>query len=356
MSVLLELAETETRALVLGNPARRASLPEGCIGNNGLPGPAAEGVIAAILAELGADGGPVTLLLPPRLVRTRCVQLDVPIDGPITHAHLSDAHAALADCADLQREATLYAQPGRYLIDGVPTTEDPTGHRCATLSIEVPILTANLSALAALEKAIVSGGATLTDVITPQVPSAAAFIGETQTGAVLVFGHGETLLLVAAEDRLQRAATIPIGFRHLVGDLMKTLDVGAAEARESVAAHQLLRAQAKRLEDAIIKARLDELCEAIIDRASDLTRDFDVTFVARAGSPGAEHVLPALIDELPDELVTADQTSGDDPYAVLQGAASVLEGLRGGHEPASLSLRAEGQRRHAVLQWLVTHF
>ncbi|WOI52118.1 hypothetical protein [Parvularcula sp. LCG005] len=359
MTVLLHLAETSTSALRIRTERRSAgttvgpfSLSRGALGQDGNPHEGAADLIAEVLEKAGARSPGVTLLLPARIVRCRTVSVDVPVNGTVRDTHIDAAFRAIKTETEQPSVAVLYRQPSHYTLDRERKVADPLGQRARVVSVHVTVLSVPVKRLAAFEVAISAAGARLDDVVSTQASiGAAAFTRH--DGATLYVGHGETVLCSVQDQRLVSAGTIPLGCRHLIGDIMRVCGLSAVEARAMVS--RLLREEkgTEGLPGEVLDARLQEMGE----RAAELCHRTHIRQPLSVAGGLTRSVRAAEI--WADVIPAADFAMASAPLdeaGLLLGASTVLTNAWGLHERPHWSPAANAQPGNEIVKWLQAHF
>lgn len=354
MSVILHLGETTTSGTFAAGH-KHVTLPHGSLLKDGMPGDGASDLIAELLSELNALGQNVTLVLPGRAVRARRFSVDLPVEGTVRQEHVERSIAAMEEHALPHRHACLYHAPIGYLIDGERGDVDPLGHQGEILSAEAISLSAAMNSLVQFEQVIGEAGGHLCDILAPHLAAAAFALGTKRHGLVIHVDHGETVFTQVRQQQLEAAGTLPIGYRHLISDLMKTCELTASEARRLV--NEALHSDHP--EDAsiwpVLECRLSELAEAVT--------------IALKGVPelaGTVHLqgsigkAPAVKDVFAEALGNCRVTGGPslpkDRSAILMGATRVLQGEWGERPAVAFRTQPAISMPDRIVQWLRTHF
>lgn len=350
----------------VGASAEANSSPNGgtitaaaCVGADGLPTNAAATVLEKALDDAECAAASLTLVLPARVVRSRRISISVPVNGFVSHGHLREASRRLDDLIAEERAAILYRQPTAYYLDGVPVdAADPTGAHGDSLRIDVLVMSAPLVSLAAFERCVGGAGATLTDVVTPHIALPAATLGNHCTGIVVNIDHGTLVFSVVHEQTVLACSSTSCGYRHLVSDVRAACHVSVGEAKDRVeallASSGSTQGTALEAAAAAIDARLDEMAHWVRSQmALSNTAGLIIATGETARAPRLRQRWAAAGLSLAQPPA---ETGGETAERCLAGAARILSGGFGLHEPATASLpgaRSHGQR---VWQWLRDHF
>lgn len=308
-------------------------------------------VIADIYKSLGLKSPNVSVVLPARILRTRRIRVEVPIDGVVRSSHLASARAEVENAVQAAGRARLYFHPAGYSLDGVIGSGDPVGQHAKTASIDTLVICTDIRTLSLFERIALAAGSSMVDAIVPYLSTASAVLGTAHSGVVLHIGYGEAMLFEIRNHFIRAAASVSIGLRHFVQDV-----VCAAEMGESEAAGQL-RALLKRpplpanapVQQAV-DARLAELAEWMNRTIEANGMEGPITLNGHFSA--TERLSPSLNCEA---LVTSS-LEAKGPLAPLLGAPAVLEGTFGVHSPAEFAGRPSHLSRGYILQWLKTHF
>lgn len=348
MPLILELSETYIAAHHDGKTVRGE---QGCLDQQGMPLPEAAELIKRVLADIGQPASPVTLLLPGRLIRGRRICVNIPVGGVVTHTSVSRGLAALQREAEGPGAACLYCQPLDYALDGVVGAHDPVGQVAEQLTVSAVAMSVPFRILLPFERALGAAGSALEDVISPQIATAAAALGDQGTGTVVHIAHGETIVTATEDHRLMATGVVRIGARHVFGDVMAGFDLTATQARPLVDALLTSTAPADGdLQAEVVDARLAELaerCAAVLDGidapaprwlTGPLASSVRVQAALSAGIPTIAHG-PGL------------------PDAIMTGAAAAVAGQTGFPlMRATFAERPQQSRTGRVVRWLHNHF
>ncbi|MEM9422585.1 MAG: hypothetical protein AAF986_08780 [Pseudomonadota bacterium] len=324
--------------------------------------------VQALLTKRAQADRAVALLLPASDVRARQMEVDVPIGFGnagtlITHRHVDDALLQLRRAAEGIGGACLYCEPLGFALDGKAGHVDPVGMRAGTLSVSAMTLTTTIQSLVPLEQEIKAVGGVLADSVTPHLAATALFEGD-DSGAIVYLTHGETVIAVVDHGQLTVAGTARIGRRHFIGDVMKSFDVTATQARPLVDQFFALGedepGEPDELTQKVIRARLEEWaehCATILKAAPGLSR-------LVIGTDGGGQIPVAFANALEGLIaprsgkgksLTVTCLCGD--KTLLHGAAEVLRGA-GPVAPqgATFTVARPQNRGQQVLSWLQAHF
>lgn len=308
-------------------------------------------VLADIYKSLGLKSPNVGIVLPARVLRTRRIRVDVPVDGVVRSSHLAAARAEVENAVQTAGRARLYFHPAGYSLDGNPGSGDPVGQHAQLASIDTLVICTDISVLSSFERIALAAGSSLVDAIVPYLSTASAVLGPAHSGVILHIGSGEAMLFEIRNHFIRGAASVSIGLRHFVQDI-----VCAAEIGESEAAGQL-RAILKRhtipsnspVQQAV-DARLEELGEWMSRTISANRMEGPIIL---NGHLSATERLSSCLD---GEVLIPSPLEAKGPLAPLLGAPAVLDGTFGVHSPAEFAGRSSQLSRGYLLQWLKTHF
>lgn len=306
----------------------------------GVPTPNAAAVVAALTEAAGLRA--VTLALPPGAATLARVRVDVPAPGAVTGRTVEDALASARTAAAKPGQAILSCRPFAFEADGEPVDEAPLGRKVSMLGVDAVCLSASLSQLSAYERAV--SPAALSGVVAHADALGAAFLPEGE-GAVIRVGQVGTFALRMTNAAVSAQARVPVGRRHVEGDLAQAMALEPAEAARRADAvlsgtssdDRAIGVVGDRL------AELSDLLEAAVARAG-----LDLAGARLSGLPprAAARVVgaaPAAMPDLPTVL-------RDDP--VIGGAAMLLLGMRGGTGRAVLAK----PERPSAWAWLKQRF
>ena len=309
-----------------------------CLEPDGGPTDAVAGVAKGLADELAVSV--VTLVLPPGAATLARVVTEVPTPGTVTGRTVEEAIARAREAVSKPGRAILCCRPYAYAADGQMSAEAPLRARPRTLSVHAASLSASLARLSAYDAAL--RPLTLAGVVTAAEAAGAALLPDGE-GAAIRVGHDATLAVALTAGVVTAQAHVPVGRRHLEGDLAQARALEPAEAARRTDA-VLSETSSDDGAIAAVGARLDEL-SALLETATE--RDgLDLTGAVLSGLPprSASRVVGASpAAPLPSAL------SGE---VELAGAALLTLGLRSSLDRAELPRPA----KRSALDWLVRRF
>ncbi|MEM9989487.1 MAG: hypothetical protein AAF723_08205, partial [Pseudomonadota bacterium] len=338
MPVLFHIGETHIAALPLqedkGGGADTGpfiSLDQGATDRHGNLTQDAAKLFATLAEDLPEKLDEAIIILPARQVRCRCLSVEVPVNGGVGQHHAEAALTALKSETDHPGEVVLYRQPSGYTLDGVSGIDDPVGRFGRLLSAEAVVMTVSMRFLMSIEAALTEAGLSLRDVITPHAALPASHLQRGEGAALIHIGHGETTISISRHAHIIGAGSIPLGVRHVVGDVMKMCDQTSGEARHLV--HRSLSAswETSDLVTKVVQARVEEIVEDVahVIKSSNHGESRVILSGALASFPLVREKLQADLGPLFDvEAVGSNQTISDQECLLL-GAARVLQGSYG---------------------------
>lgn len=305
------------------------------------PAPGASDVLTRAAADIeGYDT--LQLVLPGAVTTTLRMEADDRQGGRVTAARLSALLAAGRRRAAGPGTAVLSCRVVGTVLDGTPVAE-PVGHEAGTISARLTAVTAPVSALKRFEDAVAAAGLTLAGVVSAPEAVGAALLPSGEGSAVLV-GEDGILAVSLTGGSLAASAFVPIGRRHLRGDLMLAFEIEEGAAEERLA--RLLEGRADTQAERVVRPRLAEIGEmvrAAAEGAGVPMRDVLLSGVPPRTLPGFEHATGASRPDVPAH-VAADPT--------LLGAAYLTLGLRGHTEVAEVAATPPPR----IIDWLRRRF
>lgn len=208
-------------------------------------------------------------------------------DKKISREDMDRAEEAAAALSLESNREILRVIPRAYIVDGQGNISDPYGMSGVRLEIDTHIITASIPAMKNLDDAVHRAGITSNaHVITP-LASARAVLTKRQKelGVALVDIGAETTGIAVYEDgKVSFTSILPIGSNHITKDishaLRTTLDTAEKIKTQFGAARKPKAKDSTRLDltkigikgtllerelDAIIEARVKEMCQLIAD-------------------------------------------------------------------------------------------
>lgn len=310
-----------------------------CLTSEGAPTRAVSSVAAKLMREL--DITSAMLVLPPHVATLARAVTDVPAPGTVTGQTIEAAVAQAREAVARPGQAVLSCRPYAYAADGEAGAEAPLRARPRSLSVHTASLSASVPLLSAFDAAL--RPLALSGVVTAAEAVGAALLPDGEGAAILVGRHG-TLAVALTAGVVTAQAHVPVGRRHLEGDL------GQARALEPP--------EAARRTDAVLSGTSsdDIAIEAVTARLEELSRLLAVA-TERAGLDLTDAVLSGLPPRAAPRVAGAAPASPSLPPALsdepeLAGAALLTLGLRGSLDRAELALPP----KRSALGWLLRRF
>ena len=307
---------------------------------DGAPLPAAGPVARELAAELSVQG--VTLVLPPGTATLARAVTDVPAPGVVTGRVVEDAVARAREAVSRSGSAILSCRPYGYVADGASCEEPPLGRRLTALGVHVASLSADVALLARYERALAP--LDLLGVV-PNAEAVGAALLAGGEGAAIGVGWNETVAMRSVGGVPTAQARVPIGRRHVEGDVAQALALEPVEAA--------------RRTDAVLSGTSsdDRAIAAVAHRMSELS-DLLTAAADAAGLSLEGSVLSGLPPRAAGRVAGAESavlagvpsTLAEEPE--LYGAALVTLGLRGSAARAAVAMPT----RTSVLDWLRKRF
>lgn len=283
---------------------------------------------------------PVTLLLPPGAAALARAETHVPRPGLVTGRTIEDALAEAQAAMAAPDRAILSCRPYAYDADGTAREEAPVGERLGGLTVRAAALTASVAALARLERE--AAPFAVEGVITaPDALGAASLRGG--EGTAVRVGWDETHAAQLTAGVVTAQARVPVGRRHLEGDLAQALALEPSEA-------------ARRTDAVLSGVSSDDRAIGVVrDRMDELTR-----LLRAVAAEGGLRLDDAVLSGLPPRAAqrwldarpapAMPKPLADEPG--LYGAALLALGLRGSVDRAVLASPARPSWR----AWLRRRF
>ena len=309
-----------------------------CSDADGAPTGAVPRVASRLADELGASA--VTLVLPPGAATLARVVTEVPAPGAVTGRTIEEAVAKAREAIARPGHAVLSCRPYAYAADGETTAEAPLRARPRRLSVHAASLSAPLAVLSAYDAAL--RPLALSGVVTAAEAAGAALLPDGEGAAILV-GHDATLAVALTAGFVTAQAHVPVGRRHLEGDLAQARALEPAEAARRTDA-VLSGTSSDDVAIAAVGARLDELSALLT--ASAERAGLDLTGAVLSGLP------PRAAPQVAGASAAAPLPSSWADEVELAGAALLTLGLRGSLDRAELPRPA----KRSALDWLVRRF
>ena len=310
-----------------------------CLRPDGAPTDAFGRIAAVLTNELSVFA--VTMVLPPNAATLARVTTDVPEPGTVTVRTIEETVEKAREAITRPGQVILSCRPYAYTADGVTTAEAPLRERPQTLSVNTASLSTALAAVSAYDAAL--RPLTLSGVVTPSEAVGAALLPEGDGAAVLVGRHG-TLAVRQSGGVVTAQAYVPVGRRHLEGDLAQARALEPAEAVRRTDA-VLSGTSSDDTAIAAIDARLEELSGLLVAAAERAGLDLEGAVLAGLPHRAASRIAGAV--PVRTGLPSALSAEPD-----LAGAALLALGLRGSLDRAELPNR----RKTSPLDWLIRRF
>ncbi|MFH1061612.1 MAG: cell division protein FtsA [Candidatus Omnitrophota bacterium] len=129
----------------------------------------------------------------------------------------------------------LHALPQEYVIDGYKRIKDPLGIYGTRLGVNLHVLTADLSFITSVVKAINRAGIDVDQIVYSGLATSLATITdqEKQAGIILLeIGAGTVNILFFSEGSLQYTSVLPIGGQDITTQISNQLGIDFAQAEE----------------------------------------------------------------------------------------------------------------------------
>ncbi len=156
-------------------------------------------------------------------------------DGEITAGDIDRViEAAKAVSMPSSREI-IHVLPRNYTVDGQEGIKDPIGMSGVRLEVDTHIISAGMTSLRNLDKALSQVGVDIDNVVFNGYASALSVLSDTEKelGVVLVdIGAGTTDIAIYIEGSLAYSSVLPIGARHITNDLAIGLRISLESAEK----------------------------------------------------------------------------------------------------------------------------
>jgi cell division protein FtsA len=216
-------------------------------------------------------------------------------DVEITESDVSRAIDAARAISISSTREVIEVSPREYIVDGQGGIKNPLGMSGVRLEVNTHIITASLTNLRNIDRCLSDLGVTNQHVMFSGLASSLAVLTETEKelGVVCVdIGGGKTDICMYVEGALSSSSSIPIGARHITNDIAVGLRIsldsaekvkvflsspGARGEKSSTAKKDeidisslnltegLTKISEKTVTDAIIRPRLEELFEKVLE-------------------------------------------------------------------------------------------
>ncbi len=203
--------------------------------------------------------------------------------GEITQNDVDRAIEAAAAISVPTSREVVHVLPREFVVDGETGVKDPVGMSGVRLEVDTHIVSAAVSSIKNLTKAIGEVGVEISDMVFSGLASAEAVVSSTEKelGCVLVdIGGGTTSIAVFLEGSLAYSGVIPVGAKNVTNDLAIGLRVSLETAEkikialsskkkdkeesdeidlESLGISEVKKISKKTLLEGIIRPRLNEI-------------------------------------------------------------------------------------------------
>src|SRR5258708_1344803 len=129
----------------------------------------------------------------------------------------------------------LHVLPRNYTVDGQEGIKDPVGMTGVRLEIDTHIISANMTSIRNLQKALSEVGVDVDGMIFSGYASSLAVLSETEKelGVVLVdIGAGTTDISIYVDGSVAYSSVLPIGAKHITNDLAIGLRISLESAEK----------------------------------------------------------------------------------------------------------------------------
>lgn len=217
-------------------------------------------------------------------------QPDVEISDDDIHRVID---AAKAISLSSTREV-IEVSPREYIVDGQSGIKNPLGMSGVRLEVQTHIITASMTNLKNLDRVLSDLGVTTRGYVFSGLASSLSTLSETEKelGVVLIdIGGGKTDIAVYIEGALAFSGSLPVGARHITNDIAVGLRV-SLDSAEQIKLHLsndknltyikdkkdeidisnlrlkegITSISYKTVVDGIIRPRVEELCEYVLER------------------------------------------------------------------------------------------
>ena len=231
--------------------------------------------------------------------------------GEIGHTDVERVVEAASAVSLPSSRELIHVLPREYIVDGEPGVKDPVGMSGVRLEVDTHLVTASLSNIKNLKKAVAEVGIQVSEFVFSGLASAQAVTTHTEKelGCVVVdIGGGTTSLAVYIDGGVTYSGVIPIGAKNVTNDLAIGLRVSLDEAEkikialgheeksdenkheldlEKLGISEQKKVSRKTLVDGIIKPRLNEIFTMVkldLDRAGVSSRIPSGAIICGGGS------------------------------------------------------------------------
>src|SRR5258708_8033427 len=170
----------------------------------------------------------------------------------------------------------LHVLPRNYTVDGQEGIKDPVGMTGVRLEIDTHIISANMTSIRNLQKALSEVGVDVDGMIFSGYASSLAVLSETEKelGVVLVdIGAGTTDISIYVDGSVAYSSVFPIGAKHITNDLA----IGLRISLESAEKIKLLLSSGKILKKS--EESKDEIDLSSLNLPEDLTKVSEKTLI-----------------------------------------------------------------------------
>ncbi len=190
----------------------------------------------------------------------------------------------------MQNVEVIHVIPWQYKVDGQSQIKDPVGMYGSRLEVDVHIVTAAVSAVKNLIKAVDQAGIAVTDIVLQPIASGEAVLTEDEKDfgvALIDIGGGTTDISIFYQGSVVYSKVIPLGGSHITSDIaiiFRTLMKEAEMIKKkygSVLPNEVPEDEEIEMRiagsDEVKKVKLREVCEVIRERMIDIFTRVDAS-------------------------------------------------------------------------------